>query len=83
MRALILVSTLFVCGCNQPYEAIYYVPYVTVCSGTRNNWFKEIDTNRLNKRVNDYIRHGYTVSGNLVGTRGEVCQSLERVSTEP
>lgn len=79
---LMIVPALFLCGCGESYETIYSKPYVVVCSGVRNNWFREIDTKRLSERVNDYVNHGYTVSGNLTGTRGEICQTLERMNNE-
>ena len=81
-KGLMIVPALFLCGCGESYEATYSKPYVVVCSGVRNNWFREIDTKRLSKRVNDYISHGYVVSGNISGTRSEICQTLERVSNE-
>ena len=78
MKWILIVPALSLCGCSQLNEDTYTRQYVVVCSGIRNGFFTEINTNRLNDRVNDYISHGYVVTGNLAGTRSEVCQTLEK-----
>lgn len=81
-KGILIVPALFLGGCGETYEATYSKPYVAVCSGTYGNFFTQINTKKLNDRVNDYIAHGYTVTGNLVITRREICQALERTNNE-
>lgn len=81
-KALIIVPALSICGCSESYNDTYEKPYVTVCSGRKTFIIAEIHTDRLNKRVNEYMNRGYQPMGNLVINRHEVCQSLERISNE-